>query len=388
MTVLPQLERELRAAHARRRRVRWRPAWKAGTLASAVAAAASIAIALFAITSVGHRHAPAAASPSGSDSGLSARPQAGETVVARLDTPTAYAAGGELYVTEQLGAGGRRSRLIRLARSAGRTGAGTVARIGITQVELPGRVDRVLLAGGHLWVTTSFGTKTDLFRVDPRTLAGPGTGLPGAGPNDGALGSMAVADGSIWVGVADGLARVSLSTGRVTVSVTIPGAQGAEVAADSSGRVLLVSVGAARAHVERRDPVTGALLLTSAEFDGASKPALGAIVDGGAWISQAGGMMGFVQRLDLGTLRPTTSPFSGTNAIGVRLIDGRLWITQPFGGPERNFCADPRTGRPRARLTYPISSEFLAADRSRVYFAPHMSQRTSLDQIRIPAGCR
>jgi hypothetical protein len=66
-------------------------------------------------------------------------------------------------------------------------------------------------------------------------------------------------------------------------------------------------------------------------------------------------MMGYVQRLDAATMTAegsacqeggrTSSGVEGTNDVTARLASGLLWVTQIAGGPARNYCANPVTGR-------------------------------------------
>jgi hypothetical protein len=366
MTVLPQLERELRSAHDRRRRRGWRGVRPAtGWVAVAVAVAVVIVVAV-AIGSVGgQRHtAPGSDGPS---AGGSEWPR---LMLHGVDSVQAYALGGSLYVAERARPDSA-ATLVRLSAATGREQART---------ELGTYVDGIVLAQGSLWVTTTRyprhgerGTAT-LFRFDPQSLDVRSTlVLPGSGAFSSG-GSLTVAGGWLWVGGFARLDRVSLSTGELSETVRVPGASRLSVAADPSGRVLLTSAGNSEglAHVQRRDPVTGALLATSPLFEGVVEPGVGGVIDGGVWFSESTGLQGYVGRLDLVTLKATgtQTPKDSTNGIEANVIDGILWITQVAGGRQRNYCGNPVTGRSRAPLANSVLNdqiEFLTADAHYVY---------------------
>ncbi len=312
-----------------------------------------------------------------------------------LSDPQAYAADGELYVAQRVMPPVNQiwSELMRVNPISGRVYA--VRRLG-------SGFDQALLTRGVLWVTTTRGRDAWLWRLDPHSLAVLSREvLPGSGPfNPG--GMMALANGSLWVGNEDRLVRVALPWGTVTARIAFPGATAVDVAADSAGRVLLVSEGGELSHVERRNPHTGKLIATSGTFIGVEPPYIGGIVDGWAWISQSGGMMGHVQRLALSTLKPTefagaqpqpgvTAPPSifGTNGISALLLDDTLWVNQFVGGPGRNYCGDPITGRSRAPLPLAKYGLFLTADAGNIYYVPNanLPKREELARAPIDPRC-
>jgi len=69
-----------------------------------------------------------------------------------------------------------------------------------------------------------------------------------------------------------------------------------------------------------------------------------------------------------------------------RVLDGILFITQPFGGGSRNYCADPATGRRRLALALPQDAEILSADRR--FFYDGVTDSTVLVRSPIPGRCR
>jgi hypothetical protein len=318
-----------------------------------------------------------------------------QVLLGGLENPQAYAAGGRLYVVQQVTRPGAQvlSELMRVDRDSGQVGA--VRRLGSA-------FDQALLVGRVLWITTTRGRTSWLWRLDTGSLrVWSRKVLVGSGTNDGLVGTLAVAGGWLWVGASDRLERVALPSGKVTGQIIIPGAGGVDVAADRSGRVLLDSEGHEFARVQLRDPHTGALIASSGRFEGVTKPYIGGIAGGGAWISQSGGMMGAVERLSLVTLRPTrfagarphpgeSGPprIDGTNGISARLIAGVLWVTQPAGGAQRNYCGDPSTARARAPLPLGQEGQLLAADDSSIYYIPDASNPTRAELRRAPIDPR
>lgn len=315
-----------------------------------------------------------------------------------LENAQAYAAGGRLYVAAQVSRPGGEvfSELVRVDPANGRVRA--ARRLG-------SEFDQALLSHGVLWVTTTRGQSSWLWRLDPGSLAVRSKRLlsgSGQGPNGTTSETMALAGDWLWVGGVDRLDRVSLVSGRVTRTVPVRDAHGIDVAADATGHVLIDSEGQQLARVQRREPISGRLLAQSPVYQGVSKPDIGGIFGGGVWISEATGMMGYVERLATDSLKPTsfagaqphpgiTAPPSifGTSAISARVLDGVLWVTQPAGGPQRNYCGDPRTGRSRAPLVLGADALVLSVDAGSVYYVPDASRPTSqdLDRAAIDRRC-
>jgi hypothetical protein len=248
--------------------------------------------------------------------------------------------------------------------------------------------DQALLSHGVLWVTTTRGPRSWLWRLDPSSLAVRSRDiLPGAWPDDGIVGTIALAGGWLWVGTSDRLDRVSPTSGHVTAAVAVRDAEGIDVAAAAAGRVLILSEGHARARIQRRDPSTGRLSGRSPIYEGVTKPYIGGIFGGGIWINESGGMMGYIERLAVGTLKPTSfagarphpgiiapPAIFGTNAITALVLDRVLWVTQPEGGPQSDYCGDPLTGRSRAALALGPQSLLLTVDAGSVFYVPDASR--------------
>src|ERR1035437_6860842 len=83
----------------------------------------------------------------------------------------------------------------------------------------------------------------------------------------------------------------------------MPGAKGADVATDAQGSVLLDSEGDEHARIQRRDLLTGSLISQTAAILSVTKPVIGGILCGSAWLSNSGGMAGTFFRLNAKTLR-------------------------------------------------------------------------------------
>jgi len=309
-----------------------------------------------------------------------------------LNPRVAVAAGG-VYLAWQV-PGGAGWRIARIAPATGRAEV-TAA--------LPAALDQLVAAAGALWAAVSGPSGQQVLRLDPRTLAVTGRRLtwPQGYPLFGGAHALAVAGGGLWVAAAGALLRLALPSGRLSLTVRIPGAASADVSAGPAGAVLVVGEAdrEGRGAVQARDPVTGALL--------ASRPMLGVVAPevsgpagGAVWVSEPTGMMGYVQRLGLPglTAGPGSCPdggvtarcVGGTNAITARIAGGRLWVTDPAGGARRNYCADPATGRPLAplRLPDPALDEILAIGPAAVYYAtPGPGDTQYVRELAIPAAC-
>jgi hypothetical protein len=338
VSVLPQLERELSAAHARRRSRRLpRIGFGFGAAPIALAAAVAVAVVVVAVALVrGRSPEPPAGSP---------------TVVYRGFISFTYAAGGSLYgitpdrptspavstpphlVRIDPGSGHVLARQLLAPPGKHLQGGGTVQPVPAPQ--------RLLLAAGSLWFSASDSQHTWLWRLDPRSLAVRRlTLLPGGGA--GQNGSLAVAGGWLWVVNKDTLVRVSPRTGRVTgsrpFSRSIVGLANG-VAADESGRTLVLTVAGPRtgSRVELLDPRTGAPIASSARFSGTTAQIVG-VLDGGAWINSLA-FAGGPARIDLRTLKVTAR--LGRAALPAVVLDGIVEVS----GKGSWRCVDPATGR-------------------------------------------
>lgn len=296
---------------------------------------------------------------------------------------TAAATGGTLWVASQPVAGGATE----LRALDTRTGA-----VGARRTLGPVTVDSVLYALGWLWVTSvdAKGRSPQLLRLDPRSLATLSTTALTTRHD---YVSVASAGASMWVGDGGELDQVTAIGGQIVRRVRVPGAADTEVATGRGGQSLLVSEdnGSGLSHVQRRDPRTGALLASSARILGAFHPILGGTIANRLWLSEATGLQGYVQQLNVGTLRPTHAtlpPPVTTNGVRASVNDGILWITQNGGRPEVNYCADPVTGRSRAQLPAAAGrGQVVAEDATRIYYVTESSPG-ALMSLKIPRECR
>ena len=361
MSVLPQLERELLAAHGRRRqrrRIDFR-----GT-AAALAGIAVVVAVVVAIGGAGHRRATVAVQEA-------TAPPGAAVVVRHINAEVLFVGGGSLYLGEPTSTG---TNLVHRDSVTGRV---------ICVVGFPGQIEHVLPAYGALWVATA--GQPQLWKIDPNSgdLLAPTLTLPGSRDYEGDIGSLSATGGSVWVGTGHDLIRVAPETGTIKSVTRFPGASGIKVAADASH--LVVSVGYARARVQLRDPVTGAFRASSGSFPVgvrlAHQPSFGGIAGDGVWITFAiGGPRGYVERLDLRTMKavPATIVY-GTGGIQAQVAGGILWVTQVGGGAARNYCADPITGQPRLTLPFLSSAPFSGANSRYLYFGSQNLLRAPID---------
>jgi hypothetical protein len=305
-----------------------------------------------------------------------------------------------LYVAWQVSRPGSvvRSELARVDAASGRVEA---AR------PLDAAFEQAVLAAGALWVAASTGSAPaaqTLLRLNPDTLQLTGRWRVGTGPGQDWAGQLLVAaGGGLWAAGGNRLLHLSLPGGKVTASIALPGAASSDLSANAAGTILVVGEAdsGGRGAVQRRDPATGALL-ASYPMLGVSAPAVAGPIGSAVWVSEATGMMGYVQRLDAATMTAagsacqedgasTSTCVEGTNDVTARLAGGLLWITQIAGGTARNYCADPFTGRKIApiELPQPTQDEVLAITPHRIFYAspgPRVGQY--LRQEAIPSACR
>jgi hypothetical protein len=297
-----------------------------------------------------------------------------------------------VYVTWQLSrpaSGDVRTELARIDPVTGRIEA--TQRLGGTYLQ-------GLSASGFLWLTTSTTAGEFLLRLNPQTLQvilrrqlGPGNAGQWLAT------TMAVAGGGLWVAAGNRLVHLLMPAGQVAASVSLPHAATSDVSADTSGTVLLVGEAdnSGAGQVQRRDPTTGALLAFR-PIQGVSAPAVAGPVHDVVWVSEAIGMMGYVQRLFARSLTPdaqgcaegasTDTCVPGTNAISARVASGLVWVSQPAGGDVRNYCARPSDGRPIA--TTGLEDQVLAIGPDAIFYA--LSGPGADEYLRsapVPAAC-
>jgi hypothetical protein len=306
-----------------------------------------------------------------------------------LSNPEVAVTGGRLYVAWQVNQPGARIARFELAEAGQASGAVRATRL------LPaGDLGPPLAAGGWLWITVSTTANERLLRMNPVSLAVTADVTISGRSYQGFTGhenDLAAAGGALWATSGGRLLRVSARTGRVTAVVSLPGANTSGAGASADGRILIVSeardgVGA----VQRRDPVTGALI-ASHPMIGVVAPRIGGVIGSGAWVAEPTGMMGYIERFSVTAMAPDpATQTEGTNGITVRVADGLVWVSQE-ASPARNYCADPVTGRVLGRVPLPQpDQDYVTAvtDRYVYYLAPASSGTGfNLRRLGVPAGC-
>jgi hypothetical protein len=301
------------------------------------------------------------------------------------------------WQTGQPGSAAVRSELARINATTGRIQA---------RQRFSGLVLQVLQAAGSLWIATWIGPASAteaLLRLNTRTLQATKRWRIGIGGGpDWAAQVLAQAGSGLWDAGGNRLVRVSLPSGMVTTSIALPGAASSDLSANAAGTKLLVGVADSegRGVVQRRDAATGAVL-ASRRVSGVAAPMVAGPVGRAVWISEATGMMGYVQRLDAASMtadrstcwegRSTSTCVSGTNGITARVADGLLWVTQVAGGRARNYCADAVDGRKLApiELPQPTLDIVLAIALHQIFYAaPGPKGGQYLRREPIPSACR
>ena len=313
----------------------------------------------------------------------------GEELLRDVEKPlsSGYAADGSLYYTETSPIGEHVGEAYDLSRISATSGALLARR------KFPNVFDQDLFAAGSLWVTTSNGGATTLWRVDPRTLAVRSSQrLPGSPSSQQIVGSIAVAGGNLWVGTGL-LDRVSLRSGRLDAAVRPPVPGPVELASGDGGRTLVASLGYEHpTYIARLNPVSGRLEARTTIPYSVTLPTVAGVAGGGVWLQNSNGGVTRVERLDAVTLRPTR--VAGLPAASrrtfVRVLDGVVWVTESLSSGSLNYCANPVTGAARERLpVLPGNSVMLAADASTLYYTdvPENAHVVRLERAPISRNC-
>jgi hypothetical protein len=307
-----------------------------------------------------------------------------------LDDPYVTVTGGQFYVTwlNQTRRDVPSTTLVRADQATGRIEA---ARTFST-----GYISSPRAAGGSLWALLA-STGETLLRMNPRTLAVTGK-LPistGKYLNSSGSGNhLSVAGGALWAVAGDRLVRVSPRTGKAEKVIGLPGGYSTSMAGSSSGSFLIVSVAdsGGQGSMQRRDPVSGALLASHATV-GVTAADIGGIIGSGVWAAQPTGMQGFVQRYRTGTLAPVGgTAVEGGNGIRVVVANGLAWVLR--AGPEENasYCADPVTGKKLAAipLPRPAQDDVIGIWGRDVYYAAPAvpDEGVNLKRVTVPAACQ
>ena len=202
-----------------------------------------------------------------------------------------------------------------------------------------------LAAAGSLWLTGSFSGHAMLLRLDPRTLMVTGE-LTIAPVNSGAEQShIAYAGGSIWVDGSDELVRVSPATVAAELTIPLPGADTSDIGGSPGGGTLIVSdADGGDGTIQRRDPVTGALL-ASHPLLGAIAPLIGGVSTAGAWVSEPTGMLGYIERFSASSMTPQArTQVNGSNGLHADVWGGVLWVHDRRRAPRSTTAPEPGDG--------------------------------------------
>ena len=268
---------------------------------------------------------------------------------------------------------------------------------------IDGSVASILAAGHVLFVTVFSRGGESLLSFSPRSLYEIGNRRI-ANDNGDFLGrgSMAIAGGSMWLAAGTHLDRFSETNAALKESLVVDGAASSDVASNASGSVLLVEEANTEGlgQLQRRDPTTGQLLDDSSAIGGIVDPFVQGVMGNEVWVSESTGNEGYTRLYNLENLQPVgpacdeglsnSMCIDGTNGISARGINGLLWVTQPAGGPMRNFCA---TSDGRILSAIPdIGEEPILAIGSRYLYtltnqvAPDKGQ--TLTEVAVPSACR
>jgi len=302
--------------------------------------------------------------------------------------PSLTFTGAGLYLTFQRSAGQYPPRMT-LARVDPATGA-----VEASNTFSPGVVSAPLYAAGWLWVTDDAVSAGDvlLLRLDPRTLMVTGeldAGRPS--PDSPELGGpVAYAGGSVWVDGAGQLVRVAPATVTAQLTIPMPGAYSASIAASADGSTLIVSeANAGTGSIQRRDPVTGAVL-ASYPVAGVVAAMFGGVTGEGVWVRVPTGMLGYVERFQTATMTPQAGTrVEGSNGISADVWDGVLWVRNEVGGARLNYCASPATGRRLATLPLPDLDEdyLLTVHAGIMYYSVAAGDGFAIRTVPAPAAC-
>jgi hypothetical protein len=374
---------------------------RAGFTRAAVAVAAGSGLLLGGCASAGHSSAghstiPAATSSASDTSSVPASVQPASMsraidphgVFGRiLDQPYVTVTGGHFYVTWQ-NQSKHNVPSSTLTRADQATGT-----IEATRTFGTGLISSPQAADGSLWALLATRQET-LLRMNPDTLAVTGELHISNGQYLTASNSdnhLSVAGGALWAVAGDRLVRVSLRTGRAEKVIDLPGGYSTSMAGSSSGSFLIVSVAnsGGQGSLQRRDPVSGALLASHATI-GVTAAAVGGVIGSGVWAAQPTGMQGYIQRYRTSTLAPVSgTAVEGSNGVGVAVANGLAWMLR--SGPDgASYCANPVTGKKLAAIPLhdPARDSVIGIWGHEVYYAASTGQGedTHLKRVAVPAA--
>jgi hypothetical protein len=305
-----------------------------------------------------------------------------------LDQPYVTVTGGRFYVTwqNQPKHNVPSTTLVRAGQATG--------KIEATRTFGTGSISSPQAAGGSLWALLAARQET-LLRMNPVTLAVTGTLPISHGQYLSSYGNhLSVAGGALWAVAGNRLVRVSLRTGKAEKVVDLRGGFSTSMAGSPSGSFLIVSVAdsGGRGSLQRRDPVSGALLASRAT-GGVVAADVGGVIGSGVWAAQPTGMQGYVQRYRTSTLAPVSgTAVEGSNGVGAAVADGLAWILRAGPEADGNYCANPVTGKKLAAipLPHPAQDDVIGIWGRYVYYTAPAGQGdgTHLKRVAVPAACR
>lgn len=307
------------------------------------------------------------------------------TLLRGLVIPAAWLEPGGLYVTTgATPAPATPETLLRLQPTTGAVEART---------HFGAQVTDIAPAGRSLWLAAVVHSVKGaqeallLIGVNPTTLAVEHkVQLPDL---EGPVPHLAVAGGSLWVTDGGDLLRVNPGTGAITRTVaTTAGSMFFGLAAGPGGASLVTSLGGPYGFpiIQRRSATTGTVLSETAPLQAVAADSVSLSGDS-VWVSISTGMQGYAERLSLPGLKAVASVGKGeaSNGIQAQVLAGVLYVTDPAGGANVNFCGNPATGAKRAA----IKAGMLTAGSAAYYYVPNPAGATvQLDRAPVPAACR
>jgi hypothetical protein len=254
-----------------------------------------------------------------------------------------------------------------------------------------------VLAGHAVWVVAAYGGgNVELRGYDARTLARVASvSVPALGPVSAAGSGVLTAgpDGSLYVAAGRSIAVVNPSSHLITRPVTLAAGPAASVAVSPDGSRLYVSTGSFR--LLAYDPATGRQEGSSALPGLTSTPGNLVATSGGVWGTTGSGMSEWVWFAPGGDLTRMTRVTEGAGGGLLSLPvfgGGAVWI----GGSHTLACADPATGRTRARTAVPahdngvvqwFGSAVVTGGRAYALYLDPAGHRAGLARLAPPAAC-
>jgi hypothetical protein len=295
--------------------------------------------------------------------------------------------------------GSSRSLYLRAGRNLVRVDARSKRVEAVRPVPYPAMT--LVAGGGRLWMASTVRPTGELGLqgLDPRSLRTVARiRLHGvASPADSVALAADARGRLLYVGAGKTVFVVAPRTGRIVTRYRAPGGRVTSLALSPSRERLYLTTSRSRSAMSRMaaiDPRTGEMVTPPVVFD--DYATVLAATAGGAWVAGGSGhtlTLTFRPADDLA--RPDRQPVtSGGGGFGVdsTVQDGVVWI----GGSTTLACADPATGRIRARARVPspqhdaanINFLVVAGHRLFGYYLADAGPTSLLIQLTPPAACR